>query len=391
MKVYSVSELHTELNQIFDRLPVVVEGEVQGAHVAQERFIWFDLKDETHVLSCFSLVFRTQVPLEDGMQVRITGKPKLFKKGKFVLDVYRVELVGEGALLRAFELTKAKLEKEGLFSPERKRPMPKFPEQIGLITSQDAAAYTDVIRILKNRWTHLTISFYPVQVQGAQAIGAVVEALKAINQDQPDLDAVLVTRGGGSLEDLQAFNSEEVCRAIFASRLPVMCGVGHERDVTLADLVADVRASTPSNAAELLVPDKRDVQYQLGVLARQLTQAYQGLVTHYQTQADHATAILEDVARHQSRSFLELDHRLHLVLESWRAQVQARRASLEQYVKLLRAFHPEQVLSRGYAIVRSKGKVVKSVRSVPIGETLDTIMADGSIQSSVLKVSRKSN
>lgn len=390
MKIYSVSDLHTELNQLFDQLPVVVEGEIQGAHIAQQRFVWFDLKDETHVVSCFSLVFRTQIPLEDGMHVRVTAKPKLFKKGKFVLDVHRVELVGEGSLKRAFELNKAKLEKEGLFSPERKRSLPKFPQHIGLITSADAAAYTDVMRILKNRWTGMTIYVYPVQVQGSSAIGAVVSALHTINEDHPDLDCLILTRGGGSMEDLQAFNSEEVCRAIFGSRIPVVCGVGHERDITLSDLVADVRASTPSNAAELTVPDKRDVQYQLATMSRQLTQAYQGQIRELRDRVDHAANIIEDVARHEITTFNDLDRRLQLVLQRWLQQVGTDKASAEHFLKLLKAFHPEQVLKRGYAIIRSKGKVLKSIKNVAAGDPLDTWLADGSIRSTV-ESTRKGN
>lgn len=389
MKIYSVSELHVELNQVFDQLPVVVEGEVQGAHVAQERFVWFDLKDETHVVSCFSLLFRTQVPVEDGMRMRVTAKPKLFKKGKFVLDVYRVELVGAGTLQRAFELNKAKLEKEGLFAAARKRSLPRFPQHLGLITSADAAAYTDVMRILKNRWTGLTIYFYPVQVQGAQAISAVVKALAAINQDHPDLDAVLLTRGGGSLEDLQAFNSEEVCRAIFASQLPVVCGVGHERDITLADLVADVRASTPSNAAELAVPDRRDVTYQVGVMARGLSQALDQQIRNHQTRVDHAATIMEDVARHEIRTFADLDRRLQLVMERWSEQLQSQKTATDQWMKLLKAFHPENVLQRGYAIIRSGGKILKSVEGLAVGDSLDTVVADGSIHSTVKIIEKK--
>lgn len=389
MKIYSVSDLHAELNQLFDQLPVVVEGEVQGAHVAQNRFVWFDLKDETHVLSCFSLVFRSHIPLEDGMQIRVTAKPKLFKKGKFVLDIHRIELVGEGSLKRAFELTKAKLEKEGLFAVERKRSVPLFPQRIGLITSLDAAAYTDVQRILKNRWTGYTLSVYPVNVQGVQAIPSIVEALQTINHDQPELDCLILTRGGGSMEDLQAFNTEEVCRAIFASRIPVVCGVGHERDITLADLVADVRASTPSNAAEMTVPDKKDVSYQISVLARQLAQYYTQQLQVAQSATDHAVHILDTVARQKMEAFHALERRLHLALERHTQHIIQQNSSVDQLVKLLKAFHPAHVLKRGYAIIRSKNKVLKTIRGVVPGQALDISLADGNMSSTVTTLWRK--
>ena len=249
---------------------VTVQGEVTGYKTAKETLVFFELKDKQSRVTCFLMKWQQNIPLEDGMEVKATGYPSMFQAaGRFHLRVEQLEPVGEGALQRAFELLKQRLETEGLFAIERKRVLPRFPQRLGLITSPDAAAYTDVLRILNNRWGGLEIVLTPVGVQGTEAIGQIVGAIAYQNQViKPDV--IILTRGGGSLEDLQAFNSEAVARAVFGSAIPIVCGVGHERDITIADLVADVRASTPSNAAERVVPNRQDILYQLNSMVRDM-------------------------------------------------------------------------------------------------------------------------
>ncbi|MDO8435501.1 MAG: exodeoxyribonuclease VII large subunit, partial [bacterium] len=271
MNAYTVSEFVTAVSAYLEQGlgTVVVQGEVTGYRIAKDRLVYFELKDASARVLCFAIVGDFHQPIEDGMEIRVTGSAKLFKAtGGFHLRVIAIELVGAGALQRAFELTKQKLERDGLFAPEHKKPLPRFPEVVGIVTSKDAAAFTDVVRILNNRWGGMHIVLAPAGVQGPGAIPEIVEALRWCNENgdvRPDV--LIVTRGGGSLEDLQAFNSEDVCRAIFSSRIPVVCGVGHERDTTLAELVADVRASTPSNAAERVVPDRRDIAREVNQMA----------------------------------------------------------------------------------------------------------------------------
>src|SRR3989344_5195589 len=260
MSVPAVISVAQYLDLVNDRLREVpsdvgVEGEVSDLRVSHGKWVGFDLKDAQGggVLKCFMTVWQLSVPLEDGMRVRVTGGAKVSDRfGKFQLDVRTVELVGEGALKRAYLALKRKMQDEGLFDGARKRPIPRFPERIGLITSREAAAYGDFLRVLGNRWGGVEVDFVPVHVQGGNAVPDILAAFEHFHHlgesERPDV--LVLTRGGGGLEDLHAFNDESVARAVFSSRVPVVVGVGHERDESLCDFVADVRASTPSNAAE---------------------------------------------------------------------------------------------------------------------------------------------
>jgi exodeoxyribonuclease VII large subunit len=315
-----------------------VEGEVSNFKITQNRFVWFELKDEKSYVSCFLMVFNLRVQLEDGMKVQIIGSPGLFtKSGRFHFSVKDIKLIGEGTLKKEYELLKKKLEKEGLFAIERKRQLARFTERIGLITSPDAAAYTDVMRILKNRWAGLEIYFYPVSVQGQTAINDILSAFEHFNNHQYNLDAIILTRGGGSMEDLWAFNTEEVCRAVFGSKVPVVSAVGHERDVTLVDFVADVRAATPSNSAELVVPHKEDVIFQINSLLER-----------------------------QEKS-------LHIFWER-----------IDQVLSLLKAYNPQNVLARGYSITKCQGKIIKDSKTVKKNATIETQLYKGKIKSKII-------
>jgi exodeoxyribonuclease VII large subunit len=250
------------------------------------------------------------------------------------------------------------------------------------VTSSDAAAYTDVLRILNNRWSGIEIVHAQVNVQGVQAAGSIVEALQSINRSHPDLECLILTRGGGSLEDLQAFNTEEVVRAIFASRIPVVCAVGHERDVTLSDLVADVRASTPSNAAEMVVPDKRDVLNELSAMLRHCEQRLHRIVQEHQGTVSTAIDVLGQRARHHNDAFERLDQRLRFALHAQESQLTLARTKLEHMTQLLQSMNPLHVLKRGYTITCTKdGTVVRSAKRIRAGEQLTTRFADGDIQS----------
>jgi exodeoxyribonuclease VII large subunit len=382
MKVYSVTEFREEINELLGQVTVAIQGEVCDFHIAQNRFVWFSLKDDHTVVPCFAMTFQLQVPLENGMEIRAVGSPTIFKKGQFVFKPRQIELVGQGSLQKAFELLKSKLSKEVLFDQDRKRTLPRFPRRIGLITSEDAAAYTDVLRILKNRWSGLEIIHANVNVQGVQAVPSIVEALQNMNRFEPDLDAVILTRGGGSLEDLQAFNTEEVVRAIFASRIPVVCAVGHERDVTLADLVADVRASTPSNAAEMIVPDKRDVADAISALVRQSEHLFRRVIQRDSDWVAGAVQILDQRARANNNAFERLEQRLQFALQKHESAVTLSRTRLDHLMQILHSVNPLHVLRRGYTMTLDRhGVIVRSAKRIRPGEELVTRFADGDIHS----------
>lgn len=362
MAIYSVSEFVSGINELLTNIPAIVQGEISNFHVAQNRFVWFDLKDDTSVVSCFMLAFQLTQTLSDGMMVQVKGSPAVFtKSGRFHLRAQSVQLVGEGSLKKQYELLKSTLSAEGLFDADRKRALPRFPKTIGLVTSPDAAAFTDVKRILKNRWSGLDIKLFPVQVQGASAVPSILAALHCITKDWiKQLDVIIITRGGGSMEDLQAFNDERVVRAIFALATPTIVAIGHERDETLAEYVADLRAATPSNAAELAVPHKTDVLYQIDRFLKTQQQALEHDVTN-------KTALIRSI------------------VDVFANQVAHSIATVEHYKKLLLSYHPENILERGYSITTTvTGEVVTTTKQVPSGSTLITKLRNGKITSQVI-------
>lgn len=259
--IFSVSDFIAVINQTFEyAYPTVeIEGEVASFKINQGKFIFFDIKDAGGSIGCFMTVWQMRTPIEDGMKVVISATPKLTQWGKFSLTVKNVRPSGEGALKKSFELLKAKLDGEGLFTVERKRRLPLTPGHIAVISSVQAAGYADFIKILNDRWGGIKINVAQTLVQGADAPDQIIRAINYFNQQEILPEVLVIIRGGGSADDLAAFNDELLVRAIAGSRIPTLVGVGHEIDESLADLAADVRASTPSNAAQILVPDKNEI------------------------------------------------------------------------------------------------------------------------------------
>lgn len=381
-EVYTVSQFVSVVDAYLrDGLgTVVVRGELVDFKVVRERLVFFELKDAEARVSCFMMRWELKTELEDGMEVEVTGTPGLFKQsGRFHIRVIDVQLVGAGALAAAFQKLKIKLEKEGLFSLERKRALPRFPEGIGLVTSKEGAAITDIRRVLSNRWAGLKLVLAPVAVQGIGAVNQIVAAIGALNA-RPDVEVIIVARGGGSLEDLQAFNTEDVARAVFGSRAPVVSGVGHERDVTICDLVADLRAATPSNAAELVVPDKREVTIEIGGMVSSIADMIEACITRLRNETRHAVVVMErQLAAPQTRLSVA-QSRLFTLTASWLTLRSTRAAHLE---KMLFAYSPRATLDRGYSITKSNNKVLKDADSTRDGTELETILAKGKLRSIV--------
>jgi exodeoxyribonuclease VII large subunit len=357
MQILSVSQFVTYLNETFkaiwDSNEVAIEGEVSGFRVSQGQWVNFDLKDAEALVSCFMVLGKLRLPLEDGMRIRVYGYPRVYPKyGKFSFNVDRVELVGEGALRKALAALRAKLEAEGLFDPSRKRELPRFPKRIALIASRDSAAYGDFVRIVNERWGGLEIDLYHAVVQGEKAPDSVIGCLAAAHKNGP-YDAVVITRGGGSMDELMAFNDELLVRAIFASKIPTMVAIGHERDVSLAEEVADIRGSTPTDCARRLVPDKRDVLYEIANLETSIVDALEGIIEQRKDIIINATT----------------------GAERWLEMFRLRIANL---LRLVASFNPEAVLKRGFAIVRgADGSVITSVDAATPGLPVTIGLRDG--------------
>lgn len=323
---------------------IAIEGEIASFKISQGKWVFFDLKDQESSLGCFMTLYQMRLPLTDGMQVRLIGTPKLTKWGKFSITVRNIAPIGEGNLKKSYELLKAKLNQEGLFAPEKKRPLPPTITKIGVISSTQAAGYADFIKILNERWGGLKIKVAHTGVQGLAAADQIIRALSYLNETA-DLDVIAILRGGGSADDLAVFNDEQLVRAIARSKTPVITGIGHEVDETLADLAADVRASTPSNAAQILTPDRAAEIASLHQTVSRLSSVINGKIY---------------VSSNNNRNQITALSQFLLL------QVAKTTSEIYAKVKLLERLNPKKILAEGYALVTGQlavGNVVKITTS----------------------------
>jgi exodeoxyribonuclease VII large subunit len=361
----SVSQFVDLFNQTleFAYPSVVITGELANFRVSRNRWVYFDLKDEFSTIKFFGTVYQLPGPLEEGMILKVRGQPKLHNLYGFSVNVLSMQPAGEGSIKKAADLLKAQLVKEGLFDESRKREIPYPPERIGLITSKQSAAYADFIKIINARWAGLQIDLIDVQVQGEVAPAQIVAALKQFNASPEPPETIVIIRGGGSAEDLMAFSSEEVTRAVAASRVPTVVAIGHEVDLSLAELAADLRASTPSNAAELLVPERKAYLKDLENLK---------------------VSMLLRVESHIKASRVEIDHQTSYIRESLIKLVKQARLSLNGQASLVEAFNPDAILRRGYSIVRNEqSKVLRNTLGLKPGSKVDVKLYSGSFKANV--------
>jgi exodeoxyribonuclease VII large subunit len=385
---YTVSELTQYIKRRLDQdvalQDVWLEGEVSNLTQSSAGHLYFTLKDPRASISCVMWRFDVQrggyVP-QHGDAVLVHGRISVYEaRGQYQFYIDSLQPAGAGDLHRRFEQLKAALQAEGLFDAARKRPLPQFPRRVGVVTSAQAAAWHDVLHVLRRRYPLVEVILAPTLVQGDLAPPQIVAALTALSQ-RDDLDLVLLVRGGGSLEELWAFNDERVVRAIAACQHPVVCGVGHEVDITLADLAADQRAPTPSAAAELAVPNRKDLGQQVHVWARRLVRLIGQRLEQEQQQAHQQARLLEQFSP-QARiaSYRQqVDDLLRRGGQSLAHGLALRGSRLEGLTARLEALSPHSTLGRGYAIVRQSdsGSVVRSVDQVRVGDPLRVQVRDG--------------
>ncbi|MCP3869220.1 MAG: exodeoxyribonuclease VII large subunit [Gammaproteobacteria bacterium] len=441
--IYSVSRLNREVRSILEGgFPLLwVEGEISNLAKPSSGHIYFTLKDASTQVRC--AMFRMKRKYlrfqpENGLQVILRVRVSLYEaRGEFQLIAEHMEPSGEGALRQAFEQLKQQLSAEGLFDSELKRPLPAFPSRIGIITSPTGAALQDVLTVLKRRFPALTIVVFPVPVQGKEAPGAVVKMIDSANRDG-SCDLLILTRGGGSLEDLQAFNDELVARAIYGSKLPIVSAIGHEIDFTIADFVADHRAPTPSAAAEMVSPDQVELNHKLDTLFRRLVaQARQahnrisqrvGVIEGRLNQSHPGNRLiqrqqqLDELERRLSRNLqvqsLRLEDRLNHSISrllsgtparkmSWMAEshrlldrrlfqaidtlLDRSRQRFGSVTANLQSLSPLATLSRGYSVTRrlKNKEVVLDPGKLAPGEEVETLLAGGSLIAQVIEIHPK--
>ncbi len=383
-RVFSVSDFLNHVNDILYKQNVLVQGEISSVNVHPSG-VYLTLKDKKNegILDCYirpHIYSYLGVELEDGMEVKIGGFPSVYKRsGRFRFMVQTLEPTGEGSLKKAYELLKKKLEAEGLFV--RKRPIPEFIKRIGIVTSRQGA----VIEDFKNNLEHLGFELFlkDVRVEGIRAVEDITEAMRWFNNNSGklDLDALVVMRGGGSMEDLQAFDNELVARAIFASKVPTICGIGHHKDVTIASLVGDEAPSTPTGAAMKVNQSWDRLVKDLPILEREMVYAYESkLVAAY----SRIESLREKMINYFRRAFVKfesLKSALFTVYERELVRVIERVGIIEKY---LASVNPERNLKLGYSIVTDNfGKVIKDSSQVKIGEDIKTKLYKGEVISKV--------
>ena len=393
--VLSISQLNEYIRGRMDTDPlltqVAVRGEISNYKLYPSGHHYFTLKDESSALKCVMFkgnAIRLRFRPENGMKVIAMGKVSVFARdGAYQLYCTAMAMDGVGDLYAAFEQLKRKLDARGLFDPAHKKPLPKYPGTIGIITSSAGAAIHDMLRILKKRYPLSNIRLLPVRVQGVEAPGEIAAAIRYANYWHL-ADLLIVGRGGGSIEDLWAFNDERVAYAIFESAIPVISAVGHEPDVTISDFVADLRAATPSNAAELAVPDQAALQQSLDsmtaamvtVLNRQLRSAQQHLdvLSHSQT-LKSADSYLQQLGKN-------LDILKNQLISAQNQNITQKNQRYIAAVSKLDAMSPLKVLSRGYAMVQNgRAEVVRSVKQTELGERITVRLNDGKLSATVMK------
>ncbi|MBQ9931279.1 MAG: exodeoxyribonuclease VII large subunit [Firmicutes bacterium] len=402
VKPISVSQVNSYIRRVLQSDPllgnVTVTGEVSNLTYHGSGHVYFTLKDAASSLNCFlprDVMEQQRYEIAEGMEIIINGYIAVYEKGgRYSLNVRSIEVEGMGNLAIAFEKLREKLEKEGLFDPKYKKPLPKFPKKLVIVTSETGAAVRDMLKIIKGRTSLTDVLIYPCLVQGPDAAPDIARAIQEVNRLFPDTDVMIVGRGGGSMEDLWAFNEEVVARSIFLSEIPVISAVGHERDFTIADFAADKRAATPTEAAQLAVPDMTAVWQQTQAVRRDLRNSFDRILRYMELRTkahdlpslrrallDRMDVMDSRAERFRNQIRLELERK---VLE-FEGRTERAKAAVE-------AADPRKILDRGYAMVLSKGeKPTTSAGAFSPGENLTVVLKDGKVICSVNEVRMEKN
>ena len=396
-KIYTVSELNREIKIVLeDTYPDIwVEGEISNFKTYSSGHMYFSMKDEESQVSAViwqgigrSFKFKP----EDGLKIIARGRVSSYpKRGEYQFLISYIEPAGKGALQLAFEQLKKKLEQEGLFSPERKKPIPVLPQKIGIVTSPTGAAIRDMLSVLGRRFANIEVLIYPVRVQGDEAKEDISQAISYLNKHYPGLDVLLIGRGGGSLEDLWAFNEEIVARAIAGSRIPVISAVGHETDFTISDFVADLRAPTPSAAAELVVKNKVELAEKIAGFMRHLENQWDFLISGYESglrnlsesrALTNPAVLFEDLIQGLDEQYSKLEQFIRIFLDR-------NKQAWELLGEKLSLLSPLNILDRGYSVCYKlpENKIVKNSKTLGTKDSVKVRLHKGEFTASVEKIS----
>lgn len=397
-KVFSVTQINTYIKRMFQSdyalRRISIKGQVSNCKYHSSGHIYFSLKDEGSQISCVMFANARydglKFELEDGQEVVVDGNISVYERGgSYQLYAQEIRLNGIGELYVAYEMLKQKLYEEGLFDHEKKKPIPKNPKKIGVVTARTGAAIHDIISTAKRRNPYVQLILYPAKVQGDGASDTIVAGIKIL--DQYGVDIIIVGRGGGSIEDLWAFNEEKVARAIYEVQTPIISGTGHEVDTTIADYAADLRAATPTAACELAVPDIREVmegitnrEYTLRTLLKQVVRRYQMKLQQYQITIANFDPRFQ--LQEQKMHLAELEEQIHAVMKNKMTDYQHK---LELYTKELHGLSPTAKLINGFGYIEgSNGEPVTSVKKVMEGDQISLTISDGTIITKAEQIKR---
>jgi len=400
MKPITVSQLNRYIGRILQTDPILgnvsVKGEISNIKYHSTGHVYFTLKDAGSKISCFmaaGTAKNIRYELADGMEVVIAGYLSVYEKGGYYsLNVRDVEMSGEGALHMAFKALYEKLQKEGLFDPQHKKPLPVFPGRVCVITSPTGAAVRDILKIIRSRNDMTDVLVYPCLVQGDRAAADIAAAIDDVNARFKDVDVIIAGRGGGSLEELWAFNEEIVARSIFASHIPVISAVGHETDFSISDYAADARAETPTAAAVMAVPDTF-------ALRQAVSDNYQRMSSALKRNMDLKQAALRRFDPQMMSLIFERrtelwNHRVHMQYNELKNGYERRVSDLHNRIEkldlMLESGNPENSIKRGFAVIKNvgTGKVIQDVSSVSEGEQIEILLRDGRLTADVAEVKR---
>ena len=393
LKTMSVTDLNAYIKRNFDHDFILnnltVLGEISNFKAHSSGHLYFSLKDEHAKVNC--VMFRQDASSlkknpKDGMKALLSGRVSVYaKEGTYQLYVNKLEEVGLGEIYQEFEENKEKLQKEGLFRAELKKMLPAYPEKVAVITSGTGAAVQDIINVSRRRNSTVELLVFPTLVQGDAARGALLETLQAVNK-RKDVDVIILARGGGSFEDLSCFNDLSLAYAIAASKIPVVTGIGHEVDFTIADFVADYRGATPSQAAEIVIPSLSEALRSLREKSARLEKAYMSRIRHERTvfsafqgrlQKSHPNTIL-------ANSYLDIEQKRNRLDGIIMQRMGRERERLESYYSLLQAHNPLNILDKGYALIFSeKNHLIRSVAELKTSKALTVKMKDGEVKMEV--------
>lgn len=400
LKAFSVTQVNNYIKRILQCDPLLtniyVKGEISNIKYHGYGNIYFTLKDENSRLNCFISYENSKnlkYELDDGMEITASGYINVFEKnGTYSLNIVDIQMEGVGNLHIAFEKLKEKLEKEGLFDISKKKKLPSFPKYVAVITSETGAAIRDIIKTIQNKNSYVDIYIFPCLVQGQYAANDISRAIKTVNDLFPHVDIIILGRGGGSLEELWPFNEEIVARGIYESKIPVISAVGHETDFSISDFAADIRAATPTAAAEIAVPNINDLNLRTDKLKHDIDNYLTKKITEESNRLkQHDFRVIKNILEHkyQNRALVSNQYikNIQLLVSE---KIIHNKSAMDKYYTLLESLNPEHIMDRGYAAVLNiDGKFIRSIDKVNKGDHINIMLTDGKIQSVVELTEKK--